>query len=326
MKENSNNNNFQIDNEKKTRNLRNVKRISYYEDFSNSDEIEEEYNEQEENRENHKTKKFHKRKRTHKENNSEKESEINTNSNKNENSKEKKNYSNLGTILNIKELKTPLNNTQIILMLLEICLNSSNYGIDLDNSSRLFWEKIAEKKDEFSVLEQFKPETLRKYWRRLRTTKKYKQIISDVKEYENKLNDENMKLLSSINALCDFVLQPYKGIDYYIEKYTLKHNIKKKEIKIEEPIENIANTLKLEFSDKSLDEIIKILYMVSGNIKKAYLILKDKENFGKLAFDEKDDIIVLGNDNAKEYNELARFKGNDNILERKSFLLNIVDN
>ena len=326
MKENSNNNNFQIDNEKKTRNLRNVKRISYYEDFSNSDEIEEEYNEQEENRENHKTKKFHKRKRTHKENNSEKESEINTNSNKNENSKEKKNYSNLGTILNIKELKTPLNNTQIILMLLEICLNSSNYGINLDNSSRLFWEKIAEKKNEFSVLEQFKPETLRKYWRRLRTTKKYKQIISDVKEYENKLNDENMKLLSSINALCDFVLQPYKGIDYYIEKYTLKHNIKKKEIKIEEPIENIANTLKLEFSDKSLDEIIKILYMVSGDIKKAYLILKDKENFGKLAFDEKDDIIVLGNDNAKEYNELARFKGNDNILERKSFLLNIVDN
>ena len=326
MKENSNNNNFQIDNEKKTRNLRNVKRISYYEDFSNSDEIEEEYNEQEENRENHKTKKFHKRKRTHKENNSEKESEINTNSNKNENSKEKKNYSNLGTILNIKELKTPLNNTQIILMLLEICLNSSNYGINLDNSSRLFWEKIAEKKEQFSVLEQFKPETLRKYWRRLRTTKKYKQIISDVKEYENKLNDENMKLLSSINALCDFVLQPYKGIDYYIEKYTLKHNIKKKEIKIEEPIENIANTLKLEFSDKSLDEIIKILYMVSGNIKKAYLILKDKENFGKLAFDEKDDIIVLGNDNVKEYNELARNKGNDNILERRSFLLNIVDN
>ena len=32
-------------------------------------------------------------------------------------------------------------------MLLEICLNSSNYGINLDNSSRLFWEKIAEKKN-----------------------------------------------------------------------------------------------------------------------------------------------------------------------------------
>ena len=326
MKENSNNNNFPIDNEIKTRNLRNVKRISYYEDFSNSDEIEDEYNEQEENRENHKTKIIHKRKRSQKENHSENENEINTSKNKNENSKEKKNYSNLGTIININELKTPLNNTQIILMLLEICLNSSNYGIDLDNSSRLFWEKIAEKKEQFSVLEQFKPETLRKYWRRLRTTKKYKQIISDVKEYENKLNEQNMKLLSSINALCDYVLQPYKGIDYYIEKYTMKHPIKKKENKIEEPIDNIANTLKLEFKDKSLDEIIKILYMVSGNIKKAYLILKDKENFGKLAFDEKDDIIVLGNDNVKEYNELARNKGNDNILERKSFLLNLVDN
>ncbi len=322
MKENSINNNFTEENHK-SRNLRNIKRISYYEDISVDDEIEDDYNQKEENL---KSKSLRKRKRSPKKENSENESEINTNINKNEISKEKKNYSNLGTIINIKDLKVPLNNTQIILMLLEICLNSSNYGINLDNSSRLFWEKIAEKKEDFSVLEQFKPETLRKYWRRLRTTKKYKQIISDVKEYENKLNEQNMKLLSSINALCDFVLQPYKGIDYYIEKYTMKHPIKKKENKIEEPIDNIANTLKLEFKDKSLDEIIKILYMVSGDIKKAYLILKDKENFGKLAFDEKDDIIVLGNDNVKEYNELARNKGNDNILERRSFLLNIVDN
>jgi hypothetical protein len=322
MKENSINNNF-IEENHKIRNLRNIKRISYYEDISVDDEIEDDYNQKEENL---KSKSLHKRKRSPIKENSENESEINTNINKNEISKEKKNYSNLGTIINIKDLKVPLNNTQIILMLLEICLNSSNYGINLDNSSRLFWEKIAEKKEDFSVLEQFKPETLRKYWRRLRTTKKYKQIISDVKEYENKLNEQNMKLLSSINALCDFVLQPYKGIDYYIEKYTMKHPIKKKENKIEEPIDNIDNTLKLEFKDKSLDEIIKILYMVSGDIKKAYLILKDKENFGKLAFDEKDDIIVLGNDNVKEYNELARNKGNDNILERRSFLLNIVDN
>ena len=60
-----------------------------------------------------------------------------------------------------------------------------------------------------------------------------------------------MKLLSSINALCDFVLCPYKGIDYYIEKYTMKHPIKKKEVKDEDPIDEIANTLKLEFKEKT---------------------------------------------------------------------------
>ena len=320
MKENSINNNF-IEENHKIRNLRNIKRISYYEDISVDDEIEDDYNQKEENL---KSKSLHKRKRSPIKENSENESEINTNINKNEISKEKKNYSNLGTIINIKDLKVPLNNTQIILMLLEICLNSSNYGINLDNSSRLFWEKIAEKKNEFSVLEQFKPETLRKYWRRLRTTKKYKQIISDVKEYENKLNEQNMKLLSSINALCDFVLQPYKGIDYYIEKYTMKHPIKKKEVKDEEPIDEIANTLKLEFKEKSIEEIIQILYMVSGDIKKAYLVLKDKDKFGRLAFDEKDDNIILGN-HKKEYNELARNKGNDNIIERKKFLLSLDD-
>ena len=320
MKENSINNNF-IEENHKIRNLRNIKRISYYEDISVDDEIEDDYNQKEENL---KSKSLHKRKRSPIKENSENESEINTNINKNEISKEKKNYSNLGTIINIKDLKVPLNNTQIILMLLEICLNSSNYGINLDNSSRLFWEKIAEKKDEFPVLEQFKPETLRKYWRRLRTTKKYKQIISDVKEYESKLNEQNMKLLSSINALCDFVLCPYKGIDYYIEKYTMKHPIKKKEVKDEEPIDEIANTLKLEFKEKSIEEIIQILYMVSGDIKKAYLVLKDKDKFGRLAFDEKDDNIILGN-HKKEYNELARNKGNDNIIERKKFLLSLDD-
>ena len=320
MKENSINNNF-IEENHKSRNLRNIKRISYYEDISVDDEIEDDYNQKEENL---KSKSLRKRKRSPKKENSENESEINTNINKNEISKEKKNYSNLGTIINIKDLKVPLNNTQIILMLLEICLNSSNYGINLDNSSRLFWEKIAEKKNEFSVLEQFKPETLRKYWRRIRTTKKYKQIISDVKEYESKLNEQNMKLLSSINALCDFVLCPYKGIDYYIEKYTMKHPIKKKEVKDEEPIDEIANTLKLEFKEKSIEEIIQILYMVSGDIKKAYLVLKDKDKFGRLAFDEKDDNIILGN-HKKEYNELARNKGNDNIIERKKFLLSLDD-
>ena len=320
MKENSINNNFTEENHK-SRNLRNIKRISYYEDISVDDEIEDDYNQKEENL---KSKSLHKRKRSPIKENSENESEINTNINKNEISKEKKNYSNLGTIINIKDLKVPLNNTQIILMLLEICLNSSNYGINLDNSSRLFWEKIAEKKNEFSVLEQFKPETLRKYWRRIRTTKKYKQIISDVKEYESKLNEQNMKLLSSINALCDFVLCPYKGIDYYIEKYTMKHPIKKKEVKDEEPIDEIANTLKLEFKEKSIEEIIQILYMVSGDIKKAYLVLKDKDKFGRLAFDEKDDNIILGN-HKKEYNELARNKGNDNIIERKKFLLSLDD-
>ena len=320
MKENSINNNFTEENHK-SRNLRNIKRISYYEDISVDDEIEDDYNQKEENL---KSKSLRKRKRSPIKENSENESEINTNINKNEISKEKKNYSNLGTIINIKVLKVPLNNTQIILMLLEICLNSSNYGINLDNSSRLFWEKIAEKKNEFSVLEQFKPETLRKYWRRIRTTKKYKQIISDVKEYESKLNEQNMKLLSSINALCDFVLCPYKGIDYYIEKYTMKHPIKKKEVKDEEPIDEIANTLKLEFKEKSIEEIIQILYMVSGDIKKAYLVLKDKDKFGRLAFDEKDDNIILGN-HKKEYNELARNKGNDNIIERKKFLLSLDD-
>ena len=45
---------------------------------------------------------------------------------------------------------------------------------------------------------------------------KYKKLISSIKEYSNKLNDDKMKLLSSINAISDYVINPTRGIDYYI--------------------------------------------------------------------------------------------------------------
>ena len=95
------------------------------------------------------------------------------NSSQNSNRKEIYNNYLYGNIINLEDLsnkKKPLQNTEIILAIMEICLNSSKYGINLDNSSRNFWEKIGEREDIFSVIKQFKPETLRKYWRRIRTS------------------------------------------------------------------------------------------------------------------------------------------------------------
>ena len=110
----------------------------------------------------------------------------------------------------------------MILILIEICLNSQQFDINRDNSSRIFWEEVGKKEELKPITEKFKPETLRKYWRTIRTANKYKKIVSSIKEYKDKLNNDNMKLLSSINTICDYALAPKRGIDYYVNKYISK--------------------------------------------------------------------------------------------------------
>ena len=243
-----------------------------------------------------------------------------------------------GNIINLEDLsnkKKPLQNTEIILAIMEICLNSSKYGINLDNSSRNFWEKIGEREDIFSVIKQFKPETLRKYWRRLRTTNKYKNIIQIINQKKDKLNGNNMKLLSSINAISDYVLFPSKGLDFFIQKYSIKHNGRndytyfynrnKNKININFIVEDIIDNFYKIFPNKDKENIYNILYSVNGNIEKAYLILQNENCFNYLGFDNEDDKKILDenfiNDD-KLYINFAKIKGHENILERKKFLLN----
>ena len=66
----------------------------------------------------------------------------------------------------------------MILFILELCLNSSQFNLKGDNSSRKFWEEVGKLKELSPITNIFKPETLRKYWRLLRNIKKPKKIIN----------------------------------------------------------------------------------------------------------------------------------------------------
>ena len=131
----------------------------------------------------------------------------------------------VGSILNIPEYLSKitssssfiLNNSDIILFILELCLNSSQFELMEDNSSRKFWEDVGKIKQLSPIIKIFKTETLRKYWRLLRNINNPKKIIDAVNEFKNLINNENIKLLSSINIICDYVLFPKKGINYFIK-------------------------------------------------------------------------------------------------------------
>ena len=216
---------------------------------------------------------------------------------------------------------------------MEMCLNSSQFGIDKDNSSRLFWQEIGNIEQLKPITNKYKPETLRKYWREIKETRRYKKIIAEIKKYQKDLNDENMKLFSSIHVVCEYVSNPLRKMEYYLNKHSKKTANKSKKINVNdmtpnEQIDDIVKTLNKYFPKKKGKDILDLLFKNNFDIENTFLVLKDEENFDNLCFTEKEDEIIRKNyndhdDNNEEYQDLIYIKGLEEVLRRKEFLFNI---
>ena len=241
----------------------------------------------------------------------------------------------IGCILNIPEFISKINNnepntisnTNMILFMLELCINSSQFNLTGDNNSRKFWVEVGKIKELSPITKIFKPETLRKYWRLLRNIKNPKKIISILTEHQTLINNENIKLLSSINVIYDYIFFPKKGIKHYINKYCgkfldkAKRARKPEDMTSDEQIEEIISEFERAFPKKKKATIVEKLYQNNFDIKNTYLVLKDEKNFGYLAFNEKEDELILNkNLSYDEYRQLALKKGHINIVKRKNFL------
>ena len=343
------------------RHLRNIKKVNYSKFFSEDPDNSEEYEAPEELKQKNESMKKRQRPKSVLKS----EQDVDTNKKKKEekapdkehkmkieeenedkNNKNKYDYSH---IINIEETlskysnnNTDNNNTNnieipnsdLILIMLEICLNSSKYGLDKDNSSRAFWEDVGKLKQLKPITDKFKTETLRKYWRTFREAKKYKKIISETKRYKDELNNNNLKLLSSIRVICEYVSSPSKRrIEYFLDKHIVKPANKNKKINVNdmppsEQISEVINTFIACFPRKKEKEIIDVLLQTSFDIQNAFLVLKDKEHLGFFSFSEKDDEIVKKNyedkdDKNEEYQELVNTKGLEDVIRRKEFLFNV---
>ena len=231
---------------------------------------------------------------------------------------------------NVNNLNIP--NSELILIMLEVCLNSSQYGIDKDNSSKAFWAEIGKLDLLKPITTKFKPETLRKYWRTIREAKKFRKIITETRRYRNELDNPNLKFLSSIKIICEYVTNAsHKKIEYFLNKHLPPVKVKKitvEEMTPEQQISDILSTFKACFPKKKEKEILDILYMTSFDIENTFLVLKDKENLSFLLFTEKDDEIVTKsweekNESSDEYQDVVTIKGLEEVLRRKEFLFNV---
>ena len=231
---------------------------------------------------------------------------------------------------NVNNLSIP--NSELILIMLEVCLNSSQFGIDKDNSSRAFWEEVGKLELLKPITTKFKPETLRKYWRTIREAKKFRKIITETRRYKTELDNPNLKFLSSIKIICEYVTNAsHKKFEYFLNKHLPPVKVKKitpEEMTPEQQISDILATFKSCFPKKKEKEILEVLYMTSFDIENTFLVLKDRENLSFLLFNEKDDEIVSKsweekNETGEDYLDVINIKGLEEVLRRKEFLFGV---
>lgn len=98
-------------------------------------------------------------------------------------------------IVDLKEMnkKHFISNSQMILCILEICLNASHYGIKYSNRTRIFWDEVYNKKEWHNILKAFKPETLRKYWRTLNDLDNPTKIVEVVNQHADEMNIQDIR-------------------------------------------------------------------------------------------------------------------------------------
>ena len=271
-------------------------------------------------------------------------------------SKTKAALQNLDLIMDLPKLSTKsyITNTDIILSILEICTFNKRYNYDCSNNTKAFWDRVVKEGILKKIFKNFKSETLRKYWKIIRQTGNNDKYLEVVKQNEDFINNNGFKLLPIINTISTFITTPPK--DQNFEEYFIEHNPKElKEMAKREPSpekdENLEQKQKRkklekyqkEFSDKNnidpkileLEETIEMLMKITnakrenvyralhgctGNIKNAYLYLKDSKKYEKYFFASTDDYIIKNLKNKSYYLNLLNKKGEESVKERERFL------
>ena len=271
-------------------------------------------------------------------------------------SKTKAALQNVDLIMDLPKLSTKsyITNTDIILSILEICTFNKRYNYDCSNNTKAFWDRVVKEGILKKIFKNFKSETLRKYWKIIRQTGNNEKYLEVVKQNEDFINNNGFKLLPIINTISTFITTPPKEQNF--EEYFIEHNPKElKEMAKREPSpekdENLEQKQKRkklekyqkEFSDKNnidpkileLEETIEILMKITnakrenvyralhgctGNIKNAYLYLKDIKKYEKYFFASTDDYIIKNLKNKSYYLNLLNKKGEESVKERERFL------
>ena len=113
-------------------------------------------------------------------------------------------------IIDLNELSNSqkINNSDIILSILEICTFNKRYNYECSNNTKAFWDRVVKEGILKKIFKNFKSETLRKYWKIIRQAGNNDRYIEVVKENEIFINNNGFKLLPIVNTISTFITSP----------------------------------------------------------------------------------------------------------------------
>jgi hypothetical protein len=172
------------------------------------------------------------------------------------------NNSNQETIIDLVLLsnKSEIKNSDIILSILEICTFNKKYNYDCSNNTKAFWDRVAEEEILKKIFKNFKGETLRKYWKVIRSAGNNSKYISVVKQNEAFINNPNFKLLRIINAIASFIQKEEKDFKTFFTNFHSKDkndSIKKNDLNENENKKSIiciGNKRKINCKDNYISQ------------------------------------------------------------------------
>ena len=127
-------------------------------------------------------------------------------------------------IIDLPKLSTQseIQNSDIILSILEICTYNKKYNYDCSNNTKAFWDRVVDEDILKKIFKNFKSETLRKYWKIIRMAGNNTKFIETVKNNEKFINNPVFKLLPIINAIASFVQTDEKNFQNYFVSFNSK--------------------------------------------------------------------------------------------------------
>ena len=128
----------------------------------------------------------------------------------------------LESIVDIKKIyvKGKMENTDIILSIIELCSFPKKYNYEYSNTTRNFWKTAVTANYFKQIFKPYKSETLRKLWRYIRNSQNVNEYVKIVKTNIDIINAPALPISIATQDISSYILtKETKSLqDYFIEK------------------------------------------------------------------------------------------------------------